>query len=93
MKWRSVNNKKPKEDQVVITYSANRKINYECIIARYTLGEFRDIDDHFAKTRLAGVTHWMKIPKRPKEVDIDVEVKLNQAVSQFMQSCKRIFDE
>ncbi len=75
MKWISVKDKFPKEGVLVLVYGRGANLNDKTVlIGRYMVGNkysysgFRVWVEFYERTCWAkGVTHWMRLPYKPKE--------------------------
>jgi len=59
-KWYSIEDKTPKENEYVITYSKG----YGVYPAWYYSSRYNDLDR--CSDDIQGVTHWQRIPNKPK---------------------------
>lgn len=71
VKWNSVKDKLPKDNQVVLTYSEFGVVN-TCIFCTSTINNesiyiLFPIQDENSLIRLERITHWMPLPDAPKD--------------------------
>jgi hypothetical protein len=70
MKWVSVKDELPNDNQIVIAFNNTKYFNAHILILGFAGGMFREIDknaDIDMSTRYRQITHWRKLPKPPKE--------------------------
>ena len=65
MEWISIKDKKPKEDEIVLTFSMLWYTNPELEMFPVAINHFFQLKEKWPGCEQ--VTHWMPLPKPPKE--------------------------